>query len=97
MLALIEIGDAKFACCQPEADTSVNVTEASKVPPDWFGWLHYTVDTPPKDEAYHARPWQKPHVENMTGTALAYHPPGSLAGEMRRPKSDGDYQAWNAG
>ncbi|MGO9486423.1 MAG: NADH:ubiquinone oxidoreductase subunit NDUFA12 [Rhodomicrobium sp.] len=70
--------------------------EASKVPPDWYGWLHYITDTPPDEEAYHARPWQKPHVENYTGTPLAYHPPGSLLGEMRRPKADGDYQPWNA-
>ena len=70
--------------------------EASKVSPDWFGWLHYTVDTPPAEDAYHARPWQKPHVENMTGTTLAYHPPGSLVGELRLPKSDGDYQPWSA-
>jgi NADH:ubiquinone oxidoreductase subunit len=70
--------------------------EASKVSPDWFGWLHYVTDTPPDEEAYHAKPWQKPHTENMTGTSLAYRPPGSLTGEMRRPKSDGDYQPWNA-
>ena len=72
------------------------LAEASKVPPDWFGWLHYTVDTPPTEEVYHPRPWQKPHVENMTGTPLAYRPPGSLVGEMRRPKGDGEYQPWNA-
>ncbi len=70
--------------------------EASTVPPDWFGWLHYTTDTPPEEEAYHVRPWQKPHTGNMTGTGQAYHPPGSLMGETRRPKSDGDYQPWNA-
>ncbi len=72
------------------------LAEASKVPPDWFGWLHYTVDTPPTEETYQPRPWQKPHRENMTGTPLAYHPPGSLVGDMRRPKSDGDYQRWKA-
>lgn len=72
------------------------LAEASKVPPEWFGWLHYTVDTPPTEETYHPRSWQKPHRENMTGTPLAYHPPGSLIGEMRRPKADGDYQPWKA-
>ena len=70
--------------------------EASKVSPDWFGWLHYSVDVTPVEENYHPRPWQKPHVENLTGTPLAYHPPGSLVGEMRRPKTDGDYQPWTA-
>jgi NADH:ubiquinone oxidoreductase subunit len=27
-------------------------SEASLVPPEWHGWLHYTVDVPPTDEAY---------------------------------------------
>jgi NADH:ubiquinone oxidoreductase subunit len=70
--------------------------EPTTVPPEWFGWLHYTVDTPPSEETYHARPWQKPPSENLTGTPLAYRPPGSLVGEMRRPKADGDYQPWTA-
>lgn len=72
------------------------LAEASKVPPEWFGWLHYTVDAPPTEETYQVRPWQKPHVENMTGTPLAYRPPGSLIGDGRRPKADGDYQPWSA-
>ncbi len=70
--------------------------EATKVSPDWFGWLHYIVDEPPTEESYHPKPWQKPHIQNMTGTPLAYHPPGSLVGEMRRPRADGDYQPWVA-
>jgi NADH:ubiquinone oxidoreductase subunit len=74
----------------------VGYAEASKVPPEWYGWLHYMTDMPPEDEAYHVRPWQKPHSENLTGTSGAYHPSGSLLGEMRRPKADGDYQPWNA-
>ena len=28
--------------------------EASKVPPDWHGWLHYTFDEPPTDRAAEA-------------------------------------------
>jgi NADH:ubiquinone oxidoreductase subunit len=70
--------------------------EPSKVPPEWFGWLHYIVDTPPNQESYHPKPWQKPHLENFTGTSAAYHPPGSLFGDMRRPRTDGDYQPWTA-
>jgi len=70
--------------------------DASKVTADWFGWLHYIVDIPPSDEDYHPKPWQKPHLENMTGTAQAYHPPGSLLSNTQRPRTDGDYQPWNA-
>ena len=67
--------------------------EPSQVPPGWHGWLHYKDDTPPAEESYHPRPWQKPHVENLTGTPGAYRPPGSIVAgtEPRRPR---DYQPW---
>jgi NADH:ubiquinone oxidoreductase subunit len=68
--------------------------EASKVPPDWHGWLHYTVDTPPSEETYAQRPWQKPHRENMTGTSEAWRPPGSILAKGDRAKATGDYKAW---
>lgn len=68
--------------------------EASKVSPDWHGWLHYTVDTPPTEEKYQPRPWQKPHEMNKTGTAEAYRPAGSILAAASRPKATGDYKAW---
>jgi NADH:ubiquinone oxidoreductase subunit len=52
--------------------TYPKLSEASQVPPEWHGWLHYTVDTPPTEERYIPRPWQKPHQMNMTGTSRAY-------------------------
>lgn len=36
--------------------TYKDLAEASKVSPDWHGWLHYTVDTPPTAETYARRP-----------------------------------------
>ena len=71
-----------------------NGAEASKISPDWHGWMHYTTDTPPTKEDYKPRPWQKPHLENMTGTANAYRPPGSILGAAARPRASGDYKAW---
>lgn len=71
-----------------------DLAEASKVPPEWHGWLHYTVDTPPSEEAYTAKPWQKPHQMNMTGTAQAYRPAGSILSAAERPRATGDYKAW---
>src|SRR5689334_10564469 len=44
------------------------LAEASRVPPDWHGWLHHTVDEAPVDEVYTPHAWQRPHVPNMTGT-----------------------------
>ena len=71
--------------------------EATRVPPSWHGWLHHTVDVPPTQEAYTPREWEKPHVPNMTGTPLAYRPPGSTLASGRRPKATGDYQPWTPG
>ena len=45
--------------------------EASTIPPGWNGWLHHTVDVPPSQETYVAKPWQLPHKANMTGTPQA--------------------------
>lgn len=71
-----------------------DLADASKVPPEWHGWLHYTVDTPPTDEKYVAKPWQKPHRMNMTGTREAWRPAGSILGSAHRPKATGDYKPW---
>lgn len=74
--------------------TYTDLAEASKVPPEWHGWLHYTVDEPPTKSKYRPRPWQKPHRMNMTGTADAYRPQGSILGSGHRPKATGDYKPW---
>ena len=71
--------------------------EASTIPPGWHGWLHHRVDVPPSDETYVAREWQMAHVPNMTGTPMAYRPPGSLLSHRALPKTDGDYEAWTPG
>ena len=68
--------------------------EASKVTPDWHGWLHYTFDLPPTEQPLPRRAWEKEHLPNLTGTPLAWRPPGSLANEAKRPAATGDYQAW---
>lgn len=67
--------------------------EASRVDPDWHGWLHRTWDEPPTDKPLPHKSWEKPHQENLTGTALAYTPAGSL----RRPDpvERKDYEAWS--
>ncbi len=74
--------------------TYVDGAEASKVPPEWHGWLHYTVDTPPTEENYQPKAWQKQHQPNMTGTPKAYRPDGSILTPAKRPRGTGDYQAW---
>jgi NADH:ubiquinone oxidoreductase subunit len=68
--------------------------EASRVPPEWHGWLHYTFREPPTVAPPKVRAWEKAHLPNLTGTELAYHPPGSLAESGKPAPATGDYQAW---
>ncbi len=68
-------------------------SEASRVSPDWHGWLHFTWDEPPTEKALKHRPWEKPHQENLTGTALAYAPAGSI--RRAEPTERQDYEAWS--
>jgi len=68
--------------------------EASRVPPEWHGWLHRTVDTPPTESNVPARTWQKPHISNPTGTPLAHVPKGALSAGGERARATGDYEAW---
>jgi NADH:ubiquinone oxidoreductase subunit len=68
--------------------------EASRVPAEWHGWLHYTVDLPPDRANYPSRSWFKPHQPNLTGSLAAYRPAGSLLGDGQRAAATGDYEAW---
>ena len=68
--------------------------EASKVPPEWHGWLHYTVDEIPAAAGAPKYAWQKPHLPNLTGTRHAYRPSGSLLKGGRRAPTTGDYEPW---
>jgi NADH:ubiquinone oxidoreductase subunit len=71
------------------------ISDGSLTPPDWYGWLHHTSDVPPTEERYAKREWEKPYVRNMTGTPLAYRPPGSTLAAAARPPATGDYEAWS--
>ncbi|HEV2560859.1 MAG TPA: NADH:ubiquinone oxidoreductase subunit NDUFA12 [Rhizomicrobium sp.] len=68
--------------------------EASRVPPDWHGWLHHTFKEPPTVASPKIKVWELEHKPNMTGTEGAYHPEGSLAARGERPPATGDYEAW---
>lgn len=68
--------------------------EASKVPPEWHGWLHHSTDDVPAGEIAR-RSWQKDHLPNLTGTPFAYKPPGGLSAGAKRSAATGDYEAWS--
>lgn len=66
------------------------LSEPSKVPAEWHGWLHYTTDKILKNKY----DWQKEHLPNLTGTGLAYNPPGHIINGGKRKKATGDYLPW---
>ena len=73
------------------------VSEASKTPPGWNGWLHHTVDVAPTEENYKPHPWELPHMPNLTGTPAAIRPDGSTLRPGPRQPTGGDYEAWSPG
>jgi NADH:ubiquinone oxidoreductase subunit len=71
--------------------------DASRVPPEWFSWLHHQIDAAPDQALPAPRVWEKPAIPNQTGTELAYRPPGALGVGELRARSTGDYEAWTPG
>jgi NADH:ubiquinone oxidoreductase subunit len=68
--------------------------DASRIPPEWFSWLHHQIDAAPDQALPAPRAWEKPWEPNQTGTRLAYRPPGALEAGGQRARSTGDYEAW---
>lgn len=69
------------------------IAEASKVPHQWFNWLHYQIKKPPMSnkEVYS---WEKKHKPNLTGTVNAYFPSKKVLTEGSREKTSSDYEPW---
>lgn len=67
--------------------------EASRINPDWHGWLHHTFDNSPADRPLTRKAWEQPHQPNLTGTLAAYAPSGSL--RQAQPADRRDYEAWS--
>lgn len=66
--------------------------EASRVSPEWHGWLHHTFDHPPTVKPFVRNSWETPHQKNMTGSISAYFPDGSL--RASNTVSRKDYSPW---
>jgi NADH:ubiquinone oxidoreductase subunit len=66
--------------------------EASRIDPEWHGWLHRIWDAPPSERPLVHRPCEKEHEPNHTGTAMAYAPKGSI--RRAAPADMKDYDAW---
>ncbi|MDA0939074.1 MAG: NADH-ubiquinone oxidoreductase subunit NDUFA12 family protein, partial [Proteobacteria bacterium] len=49
-------------------------SEASKIPPSWFLWIHYQTSKIPCNTELHSKNWKKSHIPNFTGTNNTRYP-----------------------
>ncbi len=70
-------------------------SDASTIGTGWHGWIHHRTNIIPTQDKYVPRAWEKPREPNLTGTAEAYRPEGSLLNKGERPRVTGDYEAWS--
>ncbi len=68
--------------------------DASRIPPDWYSWMHRQIDGLPDEALPPAPKFLKEPSANRTGTAEAYRPSGALERGGQRQAASGDYQAW---
>lgn len=68
--------------------------DASRIPPDWYAWIHGQIDGLPDEALPPVRKFQKPPEPNLTGTPHAYRPSGALERGGQRQAASGDYEAW---
>ena len=48
--------------------------EASKIPSEWYSWMHHTSNKIENSHNLKKYQWQKDHKPNNTGTEKSYHP-----------------------
>ena len=51
-----------------------NIIDATKIPVEWYSWMHFTPNKIEKNHDFEKYKWQKPHQSNLTGTEEAYYP-----------------------
>ena len=68
--------------------------DASRVPPEWHGWLHGQYVELPESNLPPPKIWEADYTPNATGSAAAYRPQGALERGGRRAPATGDYEAW---
>ena len=48
--------------------------EASKIPNEWYSWMHYINNQIENNHDLKKYHWQKEHLSNQTGSTNSYHP-----------------------
>ena len=62
--------------------------EATKIPQEWYSWMHYTNNKIENSHELKKHDWQKEHTENQTGTKKAYNPNKSKNASKKK------YSSW---
>ena len=61
--------------------------EATKIPVEWYSWIHFTNNKIENNHDLSKYDWQKPHQSNLTGTDQAYYPNKNKDGIKKKYKS----------
>ncbi|MDC1280163.1 NADH-ubiquinone oxidoreductase subunit NDUFA12 family protein [Pelagibacteraceae bacterium] len=52
----------------------IDEIDASKIPSEWYSWIHFTKNKIENSHNLEKYEWQKPHQSNQSGTENSYHP-----------------------
>tara|TARA_B100001063_G_scaffold233459_1_gene249688 strand:- start:885 stop:1244 length:360 start_codon:yes stop_codon:yes gene_type:complete len=65
-----------------------NEIDASKIPVEWYSWIHFMPNKIQKNHELKKYAWQKPHQPNLTGTSSAYYP------NKNKNATEKKYKSW---
>jgi len=63
--------------------------DASKIPVEWFSWIHFMPNKIENTHEFKKYQWQKPHKPNLTGTESAYYP-----NKNKKDAIEKKYKSW---
>ncbi len=66
-----------------------NNVEATKIPSEWYLWMHHTIDKIPDKISQKNYNWQKNHLENQTGTKNSFKPV-----KIKKSETQKKYETW---
>ena len=66
-----------------------NEIDASKIPVEWYSWIHFMSNKIENIHELEKHDWQKPHQPNLTGTDSAYYP-----NKNNKDATEKKYKSW---
>ena len=61
--------------------------EASKIPSEWFSWIHKTNNKIQNQHDLKKYTWQKEHLPNQSGSEKSYHPKNNTDATKKKYKT----------